>query len=136
MIFMTKIHNLAKVPEHIVDNPPHVKGQQRWARRYNVAGWFRFDQLDNSLIRLILRYRDATGSHQVVIDQGRIGGKTMLLSGITDLKLSGPINAMELLLECQQSHCTVDELFVQPVKEQSQTAPARNAHKVFRLNSR
>lgn len=136
MIFMTKLHNLAQVPEHIIDNPPHVKGQQRWARRYNVAGWFRFEQLDNSLIRLILLYRDATGSHQVVIDQGRISGKTMLLSGITDLKPAGSINAMELLLECQHPNCTVDELFVQPVKEQTQAKQSRNAHKVFRLNSR
>ncbi|MHA7881484.1 MAG: hypothetical protein ACX931_16970 [Saccharospirillum sp.] len=132
---MTTLHHLAKVPDHIVDNPAHVRGQQRWARRYNVAGWFRFDQLDNSLIRLILRYRDATGSHQVVIDQGRIGHKTILLSGIADVKLAGTINAMELLLECHQATCTVDELFVQPVKDNAQASPKRNAHKVFRLNA-
>lgn len=118
---MQQLHVLTRVPEHIIDTPHHIVGQQRWQCRYNVAGWIRFDTHDTAPVRLILRFKDAAGVRDHLIDQGHIDNKTLLLSGIANLKLTGRIERMELLLQCESNHFTVDELFVQPVKESTDT---------------
>lgn len=116
---MQTLHVLTRVPEHIVDTPHHIVGQQRWQRRYNVAGWIRFEEQDDSPVRLILRFRDASGIRDVAVDQSKINNKTLLLSGVASLKVTGRIERMELLLQCDKRHYTVDELFVQPVKDKT-----------------
>lgn len=120
---MQKLHVLTRVPAHIVDTPPHITGQQRWQRRYNVAGWIRFEQQDDSPVKLLLRVCDAAGARDLPIDTAKLNSKTLLLSGVANLKLTGRIERMELLLQTHHDTHTVDELFVQPVKEKTQ-APA------------
>lgn len=120
---MQTLHLLTRVPDHIIDAPARISGQQRWQRRYNIAGWVRFDSPDDSPVRLILRYRDATGKKDISIDQSKINSRTLLLSGIANLKPSGPIERMELLLQCGEAHFVVDELFVQPVRDKSARQP-------------
>lgn len=116
---MQKLHILTRVPEHVIDTPQHIGNQQRWQRRYNVAGWVRFEDQDHSAVTLILRYKDASGVRDLNIDRGHISSKTLLLSGVANLKLTGRIEQMELLVQCDSSRFTVDELFVQPVKEKN-----------------
>lgn len=118
---MQKLHVLTRVPDHIIDTPHHITGQQRWQRRYNVAGWIRFEDQDDSQVRLILRFKDASGVRDQPIDQAKINNKTLLLSGVANLKLTGHIERMELLMQSDSSNFTIDELFVQPVKEKNGT---------------
>ncbi|GGX54185.1 hypothetical protein [Saccharospirillum salsuginis] len=122
---MQKLHVLTRVPEHIVDTPSHITGQQRWQRSYNVAGWIRFERQDDSPVRLLLRVQDAAGARDVPVDNTKLNSKTLLLSGVANLKLTGRIERMELLLQSEHDTHSVDELFVQPVKEKAKTNPAR-----------
>lgn len=124
---MQTLHVLTRVPDHIVDTPSHITGQQRWQRSYNVAGWIRFETQDNSPVRLILRVLDASGARDVPVDQAKLNSKTLLLSGVANLKLTGRIERMELLLQSNQNEHSVDELFVQPVKDKSKTKTAQRA---------
>ena len=124
---MQKMHILTQVPEHIFNVPNQVAVTQRWQKRFNVAGWIRFDAQDNSQVRLLLRYRDASGVRDVAVDEGRISSKTLLLSGVANLKLTGRLERIDVVLQSDLDHYVVDELFVQPVQEKTadRSKPAR-----------
>lgn len=114
---MQKLHVLTRVPEHVIDTPRHIVDQQRWHRRYNVASWIRFEVQDDSPVRLILRFKDASGVRDQAVDQANINNRTLLLSGVANLKLTGKIERMEVLIQCGSEHFSIDELFVQPINE-------------------
>jgi hypothetical protein len=119
---MQKMHILTQVPEHILSASTQVAVTQRWQKRFNVAGWVRFDTEDNSLVQLLLRYHDASGVRDVTVDQGHINSKTLLLSGVANLKLTGRLERVDVILQTDLDSYTVDELFVQPVQEKSKSA--------------
>lgn len=124
---MQKMHILTQVPEHVFSSPNPVTGNHRWQKRFNVASWIRFDAQDNSTARLLLRYRDGSGVRDVTVDQGKISSKTLLLSGVATLKLTGKLERLDVVLQTDRDQYVVDELFVQPVKDKpaEQTGPAR-----------
>lgn len=124
---MQKMHILTQVPEHIFSAPNQIAVTQRWQKRFNVASWIRFDAQDNSPVRLLLRYRDASGVRDIAVDQGRINSKTLLLSGVANLKLTGRLERLDVILQSDLDHYVVDELFVQPVQDKSaeRSRPAR-----------
>lgn len=126
---MQKMHILTQVPEHVISAPNQVAVTQRWQKRFNVACWVRFDAHDDSPVSLVLRYRDASGVRDVPVDQGRIKNKTLLLSGVANLKVTGRLERLDVVLQSDLDHYVVDELFVQPVKEKSaeRSGPARKA---------
>jgi hypothetical protein len=126
---MQKMHILTQVPEHIISAPNQVAVTQRWQKRFNIACWIRFDAQDDSPVSLVLRFRDAGGVRDLPVDQGRINSKTLLLSGVANLKLTGPLERLDVVLQSDLDHYVVDELFVQPVKEKSaeRSKPARKA---------
>lgn len=127
---MQKMHILTQVPEHIFTAPNQIAVTQRWQKRFNVASWIRFDAQDNSPVRLLLRYRDASGVRDVAVDQGRINSKTLLLSGVANLKLTGRLERIDVILQSDLDHYVVDELFVQPVHDKSaeRSRPARKVN--------
>ncbi|MEX1216399.1 hypothetical protein [Saccharospirillum sp.] len=124
---MQKMHILTQVPEHIFSTPNQITVTQRWQKRFNVASWIRFDVQDNSPVRLLLRYRDTNGVRDVAVDQGQINSKTLLLSGVANLKLTGRLERIDVILQSDLDHYVVDELFVQPVpdKTSERSRPAR-----------
>jgi hypothetical protein len=70
----------------------------------------------------LLRYHDASGVRDVTVDQGHINSKTLLLSGVANLKLTGRLERVDVILQTDLDSYTVDELFVQPVQEKSKSA--------------
>jgi hypothetical protein len=126
---MQKMHILTQVPEHIFSSPDQVAVTQRWQVGFNVACWLRFEAKDNSPLQLVLRFRDASGVRDVAIDRSQVSSKTLLLSGVANLKLTGRLERLEVVLQSDLDHYVVDELFVQQVKEKSaeRSKPSRKA---------
>lgn len=94
-----------------------VAATQKWAADYNVACWVRGRSGSSVKLTLLLRYRDASGERQVMVDRAdcrQQGG--MLLAGRIALPATGKIEEMSAwLLGDPLCEVDVDELYVQRV---------------------
>lgn len=111
------IKKLTDVPDHILSQPENQKNLKTWRSDYNVAAWFRFQQMSYDLVRLHIQWHDDNGEQKVCVDQTTINSSSLLMSGIARLKVCGPIKTMSVLVETNNLSYTVDELFVQPARQ-------------------
>lgn len=116
---------LTDVPEHILDKPAGIKTGTAWQSEYNVAAWIRFDQSHGDLCKLYLVWVDEQGEHRHCVDQCSSSSVSSLLSGIAKLKIVGQLRSMSVALATAQTSYHVDELYVQPVKKETQKPPAK-----------
>lgn len=115
---------LTDIPDHIVFKPGYIKAGSKWQSDYNVAAWLRFEKLANEVIRLHLHWQDEKGAQSICVDQSKITSTSILLSGIARLKVTGQVKAMSISIETANQKYTVDELFVQPVRNPAATKQA------------
>lgn len=113
-------HKLTEVPENILVKPSDVASGTKWQSDYNVAAWFRFDQVTLQMIRLHLHWKDSAGEHSLCVDQTEIDATSLLLSGIGRLKITGPLENLAIFVESEKHDYQVDELFVQPARTASE----------------
>lgn len=92
-----------------------ISGVAKWSSDYNVACWVRGRAAAPSRLSLVLRFRDATGEHQTLVDRAECRqDSAMLLAGKVTLVASGRIEVMDAWLVGEPScDVLVDELYVQ-----------------------
>lgn len=107
---------LTDVPDNILVKPEAVKRNNKWQSEYNIAAWFRFESVTLTPIKLHIVWKDDAGDQSMCVDQTVINSASLLLSGIARLKVTGKMKAMSVVVETDDSGYTVDELFVQPTR--------------------
>lgn len=105
---------LAPVPASTYGQSGVASGQ-KWSADYNVACWVRGRAQFSSTVTLSIRYRDASGERQAVVD--RVGCQqemNLLLSGRVTLSAVGKIEEMSVWLVSEPAcELFVDELYLQ-----------------------
>ena len=107
---------LTDIPEHMLEQSSNGKSQAQWRVDYNIAAWIRFENVSQDPIRLYLHWNDDKGERDVFVDQAHISSASVLLSGIARININGQIKSMSIMVETKNMLYTVDELFVQPVR--------------------
>ncbi|MFZ5723439.1 MAG: hypothetical protein ACOY33_07240 [Pseudomonadota bacterium] len=94
-----------------------ISGGQKWTAEYNVACWVRGRAQFASTVTLSVRYRDASGERQAVVDRVSCEKESsLLLSGRVVVPASGRIEEMTVwLLSEPACELFVDELYFQRV---------------------
>lgn len=115
---------LAPVPGSTYGQPG-ISANQKWSADYNVACWVRGRAQFASTVTLSVRYRDASGERQAVVD--RVGCNqemSLLLSGRVTLHATGRIEEMTVWLVSEPAcDLFVDELYFQRVGATTASRP-------------
>jgi hypothetical protein len=106
-----------------------ISGPAKWSSDYNVACWVRGRATTPTRLSLVLRFRDAAGEHQTLVDRAECRqDSAMLLAGKVTLVASGRIEVMDAwLLGEPSSDVQVDELYVQRAGAQVAEKPIQVA---------
>lgn len=106
-----------------------VSGTAKWSSDYNVACWVRGRATSPTRLSLVLRFRDANGEHQTVVDRAECRqDSAMLLAGKVTVVASGRIEVMDAwLLGEPTCEMAVDELYVQRAGVQAAEKPIQVA---------
>ncbi len=115
---------IAPVPTSTFSQPG-IGASQKWVADYNASCWVRARTQCSTTIKLIVRYRDATGERQAEVDRaGCQKDGSLLLSGRISLNASGAIEAMSVwLLSEPACELAVDELYLQRVGSSAANKP-------------
>ena len=119
----TNTYLISNVPDHIIDNPHYIQPGQSNLSRYNIAAWLNLNQVHNLPIKLVLKIQDDVKEQTIPVDEVQVTrvGQT-LLSGVAVIKSKGPIRAMQLHIQTDNSHLSfqIDEIFVQRHEQKNQ----------------
>lgn len=112
---------LAPVPSSTC-SPATIAGTQAWSANYNVSCWLRGRSANVADLSLVLRYRDAAGEQEVIVDRARVARDAgVLLSGCVTVQAKGRIAEMTVWLLSAVDGCDVfvDELYVQRIGDKA-----------------
>jgi len=106
-----------------------ISGPVKWSSDYNVACWVRGRAASPTRLSLVLRFRDAAGEHQALVDRAECRqDNAMLLAGKVTLVATGRIEVMDAWLVGEPSaDVQVDELYVQRAGAQVAEKPIQVA---------
>ena len=121
---------IAKVPQNILEGACFTN--KHWEKTFNISSWIRFHNPGANDITLLLKFIDAEGAKESVIDHCCTELETtVLLSAKTLLKGRGKVTEMSFYLQVSDNSVpyVVDELFIQnantDTKEGNQNKEAR-----------
>ncbi len=115
---------LAPVPGSTYGQPGISQGQ-KWSADYNVACWVRGRAQFSSTVTLTVRYRDASGERQAIVDRAGCNQEaSLLLSSRVTLPATGRIEEMTVWLTSEPAcELFVDELYFQRVGSTTASRP-------------